>query len=176
MRETRNAELADECEKKHRICNFIIHGADESSSNEISEAKKEDEAPAASFIEALKVTPMKLKHVSRIGKVDQGKRRPIKVVMETEEDKNKIMANLRNLKDQDDFQGFGVTDDYTLSERQLIKEYADKAIGNNEKEAPHSKFIWRVRGTPKKRIHNKEVSEAASGQDCSAIVTHQVSN
>ena len=52
--------------------------------------------------------------------------------MNNEEEKNKIMANLRNLKDQVAFKGLSVTDDYTIAERQMIKEWTDKVKENND--------------------------------------------
>ena len=43
MKETRNAELAEESEKKRRVCNFIIHGVDEKNDTDKNENKKQDE-------------------------------------------------------------------------------------------------------------------------------------
>ena len=65
------------------------------------------------------------------------------------EDKNQIITNLRNLKDQNEFKGISVTEDYTLAERRIIKEYTDMEKEYDEKESLDSKYIWRVRGTPK---------------------------
>ena len=38
------------------------------------------------------------------------------------DDKNDAMCNLRKLKAIEDFKGISVTEDYTIPERQLIKE------------------------------------------------------
>ena len=46
----------------------------------------------------LEIRSTAYKSVVRIGRVDPTKKRPIKVAMENEEDKNKIISNLRNLK------------------------------------------------------------------------------
>ena len=89
------------------------------------------------------------KSVVRIGRADPTKKRPIKVAMENEEDKNKIISSLRNLKGQAAYQKISVSDDYTIAERQSIKEYSDKAKDNNAKEPVDSRFVWRVRGNPK---------------------------
>ena len=77
------------------------------------------------------------------------KRRPLKLSLNTEEDKNKIMDNLRNLKDNESYYGLSVTHDYTMAERQLIKEKANEAKAKNSKEPENSIYCWRIRGTPK---------------------------
>ena len=156
MIETRNEELAEESEKKLRSPNQILHGVNEASNNDTSEAKKADEDFLNLFIGALETTLTTFKSVSRIGKSDPTRKRPIKVVMHNEEEKNKIMANLRNLKDQVAFKGLSVTDDYTVTERKMIKEWTDKVKENNDKESPDSNYIWRVRGTPKNGLRLKK--------------------
>ena len=83
-----------------------------------------DETFVTKFIDAVGIQAT-FKVIVRIGKADHTKRRPIKLVMNSEEDKNKIMENLKNLKDNNTFHGLTITDDYTIAERQLIKEYSD---------------------------------------------------
>ena len=97
------------------------------------------------------------KSLSRIGKTDPNKNRPIKLVMNSEEDKSKIMNNLSNLKDNESFAGVSVSDDYTVKQRQTIKEWTEKAKGNNSNESPNSKFTWKVRGDSKKGWSLKKV-------------------
>ena len=53
--------------------------------------------------------------------------RPIKVVMDMEELRNRILSNLRNLKDIPKYKTIGVTEDYTITERRMIKDWSDKA-------------------------------------------------
>ena len=118
--------------------------------------KKTDEDFITYFIGALEVTATTFKSVSRIVKADPAKKRPIKVAMNNEEEKNKIMANLRNIKDQVEFKGLSVTDDYTIAERRMIKEWTDKVKENNDKESPDSNYMWRVRGTPKNGLRLKK--------------------
>ena len=80
--------------------------------------------------------------------------------MNSEEDKMKVLDNLRNLKDNESVKQLGVTDDYPVGERYLLKEYSLKAKEMNDKESPDCKYVWRVRGTPKKRAGREEVNEA----------------
>ena len=76
--------------------------------------------------------------------------------MKSEADKNKIMDNLKCLKDQETFIGLSVTDDYTISERDLIKEWTEKAKVNNVNESPNSNYTWKVRGNPKNGLRLKK--------------------
>ena len=99
MEETKNAELVEEEEKKLRSKNLIIHGVEESSSdNKDADAIKSGDIYIKNVIAALKVTST-LKRASRIGLPAKDKNRPIKVVMNTEEERSRILSNLRKLKD-----------------------------------------------------------------------------
>ena len=96
----------------------------------------------------------------RLRKRDPGKKRPIKLVMNSEEEKNEIMINLRKLKDVDSFRGLSVTHDYTLAERQQIKEFSQQAKEKNENEPLDSKYCWRVRGDPKNGLTLKKLPKS----------------
>ena len=67
------------------------------------------------------------------------------------------------------FKRLSVTDDYTMVERQLLKEYSLKAKEMNEKESPDTKYVWSVRGTPKKRAGREEVTEAEASDSTKLI-------
>ena len=66
MEETKNAELVEEKEKKLRSKNLIIHGVEESSSDNKDDAIKSDDIYINNFIAALKATS-NAKSASRIG-------------------------------------------------------------------------------------------------------------
>ena len=111
--------------------------------------QKMDEEYVVKYIDAVQVA-VTFKSISRIGRPDQeDKKRPIKVIMNSEEDKMTVLDNLRNLKDNESFKRLSVTDDYTVAERQLLKEYSLKAKEMDDMESPDCKDVWRVRGTPK---------------------------
>ena len=156
MMEARNDELADESDKKLRSSNIILHGVLEATTNDKDENKKMDEAYVTQFIDALEIKAP-YKSVFRIGKADSAKKRHIKVIINSEEDKKKIMANLKKLKNQATFKGLSVTDDYTSAERRMLKEWLDKAKENNDNASPDSEYIWRVRGTPKNGLRLKKL-------------------
>ena len=95
---------------------MIIHGFGESTSVNTSLRKLHDSDLVTNLTETIRVT-VAPKSISRIGRSDPEKtnpKRPMKVVCISEEDKEKIMSNLRILKDQDEFKGISITDDYTV--------------------------------------------------------------
>ena len=69
--------------------------------------------------------------------------------MNTEDEGNRILSNLRNLKYIPEYKTISVTENYTITERRMIKDWSGKVKEKNKNESPDSKFIWRVRGIPK---------------------------
>ena len=51
----------------------------------------------------------------------------MKVVMNREEERNGILSILIILKDIPEYKTISVTEDYTINERQKIKDWSDKA-------------------------------------------------
>ena len=67
--------------------------------------------------------------------------------MESKKAKDDVMANLRRLKgSEEDFGKISVTDDYTASEREMIKDFSDRAKEQSKKD-PTREF--KIRGDPK---------------------------
>ena len=141
MMSTKNEELAEQRDKESRMCNIIIHGKEE------NENQQDDDLFVKSFMQTVSesVTP---KSFTRIGRQENCKR-PIKVTLKNAKDKEEIMINLKNLKGKDSFKGISITDDYTVSEREMIRDFTRKAKERNLAESENSNFVWRVRGTPK---------------------------
>ena len=69
--------------------------------------------------------------------------------MNLEEERSRILSNLRTLKGIREYKTISITEDYTIIERQMIKDWSDKAKEKNKNESPDSKFAWRVRSSPK---------------------------
>lgn len=148
MAETKNEELVEERERAIRAKNIIIHGVKETHGDEVN-SKDEDQGFVTSLIETLKIDIPHPEKVTRLGNKDANKTRPIKIVLRNENEQEKVMNSLRNLKGQERFKGVSITADYTVSERQQIREFAIKAKENNNNEPADSEIVWRVRGTPK---------------------------
>ena len=157
MMKTKNEELAEQKDKKERACNIIMHGKED------GDNKQEDVSFVNTLLQTVggNITP---KSIIRLGRYDTNRKRPIKVILQNEENKDKIMDNLRNLKDKDEYKGISITEDYTVSEREIIKEYSDKAKEKNSLEPENTNYIWRVRGTPKNGLTLKRFMKAKPQQ------------
>ena len=113
-----------------------------------NEAKKHDEAFINSFIDTIKVATT-FKSVLRLGKASPSKNRPIMMVFEREEEKDKIMNRLKHLKDNEIYKGLSVTEDLTLTDREIIREWKERVKIANDQETAGSKYVYKVRGSPK---------------------------
>ena len=88
IKEARNEQLVQEREMKARSTNLIIHGVVER--EESDSPGKEDKVFVTSFLEAIDVK-VKYKTIMRLGKPESNSKRPIKVVMNNEREKDKII-------------------------------------------------------------------------------------
>ena len=89
-----------------------------------------------------------VKSIVRLRKFDlEGKCRPIKVIMNSVDDKHLVMSRLPNLKSAEEhFKKISVKDDYTPSERDLIKHKYQQPQEMNVRD---NTTEWKVRGSPK---------------------------
>ena len=145
--ETRNEQLANERDMKMRSTNLIVHGLLENV-DEGSNLNESDDRFVASLFQVIGVdTPVK--KTIRLGKDNVNKKRPLKVVLNSENEKDGIMAKLKNLKNAEErFKKLSITEDYTIEERKEIKEFIEKANLKNAEEE-NTQHIWKVRGSPK---------------------------
>ena len=150
MRTTRNEEITEDKEKERRKRNIIVHGCETS-----------DESKTKGFIETLfkdiGAESIVAKAINKIGKEEQSKR-PIIVEFQSEQDKDKIMRSLPNLKGKTEYKGTSITDDYTVAERELIKEYRREAKELNAKNET-GEYVFVVRGTPKNGLYHKKIKK-----------------
>ena len=149
LKETQTEQLNEANDQKIRARNLIIHGVQEDSDAEATVRKSKDQNFIGSFLQTIGLNDISYKTVIRIGKAIPDKKRPIMLVLNSEFDKDRILKSLTSLKDQADFKGISITEDYTVAERTMLKEWRDKAKMKNDKEEAESNYIWRVRGTPK---------------------------
>ena len=68
------------------------------------------------------------------------------------------MNNLGNLKDKG-YNGISIKEYFTITERGMIKDFAEKVKSDNEKEASDSDKIWVVRGSQKNGLFLKKVTK-----------------
>ena len=142
MMSTKNEEMVEERARKDRSCNLIIHGQKEGTENE-------DASFIKNLIREIGVEHIIPKSASRIGKLDPGKKRPIKFILNNEKEKDQILMSLGGLKGKENFKRISITADYTLNERQMIKNMTEQARQKNIQEAVNSNYVYKVRGTPK---------------------------
>ena len=145
MVEERNEQLVQERERKLRAANIIIHGVNEAPDSQATELDDQEYVTALFQRIGVYTEP---ENVTRLGKSEESKTRPLKVKLKTETEKELVMARLPNLKNAEDrFRKIRVTDDYTIQEREEIKKWVLKAKEKNVNEKGN--FTWRARGTPK---------------------------
>ena len=85
--------------------------------------------------------------ITRLGEPNESKSRPIKIVMKSKADKEKVMKNLGSLKGTERLFGkISVKDDYTTQEREEIRLLTEKA---KQQSKDNSDKIFKVRGNSK---------------------------
>ena len=122
-----------------RLKNIIIHGAEE---------QLDDNRYVENLMDLLAEEFVITKSIERIGRPDINKRRPIKITLWNKENKEKIMKNLFKLKGNKAYESISIRDDYTMAERNMIKQFVLEAKKRNESELENSNFRWRVFGKP----------------------------
>ena len=155
MMTTKNEEITEQNEKKRRAKNIIVFGRREHSERW---QKGEDEEFAKQLLKDIQVGSVKIKEISRIGEYNReaSKDRPMKITVDTEEEQQKIMTNLKNLKGNEEYRGISIKEDYTLNERQLIRVYVEQAKALNALEkAKKTTTVYKVWGIPKKGLFLK---------------------
>ena len=145
MHEIRNEEKLEENEKTKRASNIIIHGAQEigDTPNDINEG---DSGYIKEIFTKLGVG-VAPSSIIRLGESKDSKCRPMKIVIKTKEDKDKVMANLGRLKGTERYFGkISVKDDYTSNERNQIRKLTEEAKKLSEE---NQEKVFKVRGNQK---------------------------
>ena len=103
-------------------------------------------------------TSQKTVKILRLGKQNERKMRPIKLIMSSKKAKDNVMQNLRKLRDTEDYFGkISVTEDYTQTEREMIREWNAKAKSKSENDADYN---YKVRGNPKNGLSLKRYAKS----------------
>lgn len=158
--ENANNLRVEENEQKKRALNVIVHGVAEFTGRD-DEKEKHDRKFLKDLFDTLD-RGLKFKSFSRIG-TDESKKRPIKVSMNNEADKKMFMRSLSLLKDHEDFVGISITDDYTQSEREIIKKWRENAKIESDKLGKNAEYLIVARGNPKNRMFYKKIRKRRQG-------------
>ena len=118
---TENEELNKE--KKEQSCNMIIHW------REKNKVQWDDVLFVNNIIQHIcgNVTP---KLISCISRSKDNKKKPVKLILYNEQDKKDEQWTKLNLTGNTENKIVSITEDYTVSERQMIKKFANKSTGN----------------------------------------------
>ena len=143
MNEDRNDQLVQERQRTLRSANLIVHGVAET--NGVDSQKDEEFVDALFEKIGINSTP---DSITRLGKAETSKIRPLRIKLANENEKEKVMSRLSNLKDAEPrFKQVSITPDFTQEEREIIRSWVDKAKEKNRTE--NGNFVWRTRGSPK---------------------------
>ena len=132
-------DTVEKDEKEKRKTSVIIHGVAESNSAEAKEREEDDFGVMASMLHEIKCDEVQVKNVIRLGRRslstntdEQIKPQPIKMVLETEEQKIKVLKAAKNLRwaKEGAWGKIFVHQDLTLKEREerkiLLQEKKDR--------------------------------------------------
>ena len=125
MLEARNDEKIEESEKHRRANNLIVHGAEEIGDTPDDIKKGDDGYIKEIFAKiGVEIAPVA---ITRLGEPKET-RCPIKIVLKSEEDKDKVMSNLGRLKGTERYFGkISIKDDHTVNEREQIRMLTEEA-------------------------------------------------
>ena len=172
MKDARNEELVQEQERKERSRNLIIHGVPQlKEENDSIKNKSHDEEFVNKFLTNIDIAQKPLA-IHRIGK-PSNRDRPIKVIMNNDQEQINIMRNFSKLKDADEqFKKLRITDDFTIEEREEIRKWVQKAKLKNNEEGENKRVC---QGHSKKRStpgeNHQEVNSHSGNKDESIIMT-----
>ena len=131
FRDTQNQERVNEAEREKRSTNLIIYGVSEP--NKESQ-KADDDAFVSALFEKIGVAHHP-KEIIRLGPRNKDRARPVKLIMESENEKNTVVARLSNLKNAEDtFRKISIREDYTREEREMVRDMVKKGAEKNDVE------------------------------------------
>ena len=101
----------------------------------------------------IKSTPRK---IYRLGKSEGSNVRPIKLVMNSEQEKLELMMRFKPIATQ--YERIFIRDDYSTEEREQIRRYVDEARKRNRDD--ESEYRWKVKGCPRKQLFLQKIKSA----------------
>ena len=134
-------------EKEDRAKNIILFGVEESGESDRKKREEEDKKFIADFLNELGVNDMDFEKAIRLGKREEGKKRPLRFTVNGINEKSKIMDSLYLLRESDrKFSSVSVRHDLTIAQRQEFKVLVESA--KQKTEESDGSFLFRVRCGP----------------------------
>lgn len=155
----------DEIERRKN--NIIVYGAKDAADNSEQEKKAAHEE-IIDLLRKLEIEETSVTQCTKLGKAEEGKRRPTLVTFKDPQEKEKAMKNLSKLKGTKwSQQKISITHDYTKAQRARQKELVDKE--KREKgDANGEVFFYKVRGRPWREqviAVKKKIAEGETNQE-----------
>ena len=141
LRSEKIEDQLEEQRKRSKQSNIIIHGVPE------SEDTDHDTDFLNQLLDDTGIDNEQELYVSRIGQTSKSNR-PIKVVFKDSHEKRVFMQSLTKLKENEKYAKISITEDFTRTERELIKHWKNNADQKNRLEK-NQNYVWRVRGSPR---------------------------
>ena len=132
IRKTKEEERNEELEVNKREKGIVIYNVQESRKMDEKRLKKYDEEYVDILLKTIKIKTVRPKYITRIGQSNQKRFRPMKVVFSSKEDKEKVFENIKQIKGNPRYENISITEDFTINERKLIKEWVEKSKEKNK--------------------------------------------
>ena len=129
-------QVLDEFEERQRRANsLIIFGLPEQSSGTVEQRKVKDEESLLAVTEVLQMKDVVLTSCSRIGKIEDGKTRPLRVNVKSTSDKFQLISRSKQLKNSSFSRVFikpDLTPSQQLTDRRLRQELRERRSRNED--------------------------------------------
>ena len=122
--------LNDQLEREQKKNNIVLFGLEEGTEQDEEKNKKQDVVKTKEILTHVnpdvKLDKLDSATIMRIGGKKANKTRPVKIIMESQDDKNNILRNSRNLKNSDKFSKIGLTFDKTRKQQEEYRKLKEK--------------------------------------------------
>lgn len=136
--------------RKNKETNMVVYGVPESASQVARERIQYDRSFTLKLLQACETVcdPSKITRVVRLGNKEDGKKRPMRVILSSVAIKTELFGNLSKLKGKENFKGVRVVHDMTKRERDLdaaLWEEAKNLIAEGKGKHAVRGPLWRRR-------------------------------
>ena len=134
-----------------RECNVMLYRVQESSEKEVKKRKDHDAKFFTDLCDiVLEIEPPEIVEVTRIGKPEKDKNRPLRIKFKEAKDKEMVINNARKLRHAEDtFKGISICEDLSKKDRDEVKALNEEAknwLRANNKEGQMRYRIQKVLG------------------------------
>ena len=145
--EDREVLVVDEDEERKR--SIIIHNLEESTQDNVGARIEHDTKEVVEMCKYLgnhEFNEYSMEKIFRLGRKQAGKDRPLKVCLNNNITKFKIIRNTHKLKDSD-YDGISIQHDLSSEQRKELSDLV-KIAKQKEEQDPTGNYVYRVRGPP----------------------------